>query len=108
MEKVSGKLETKKKDLSPSQDGYETLTFSSTEEKDLSTVLSCFDHWSEGYYVIYIFSQGTPERNESSVPLFDHPPENFLLKFSVHSDATLFEFEFKDASAYNRLIRLIK
>ena len=106
--KLSEQLETKSFTISQEYNGYTTLTFSSSETKDFSTIISMFDNWSEGYYVIYILSQINFKLNESLIPLIDHQLENFLLKFSVHSDSTLFDFEFKEESAYNKFIKLMK
>ena len=106
--KLSEQLETKSLIISSEHDGYMTLTFSSSETKDFSTILSYFDNWSEGYYVIYILPQINFNLNESLIPLIDHQLVNFLLKFSVHADSTLFDFEFKEKSAYNKFIKLMK
>ena len=107
IEQISKKLETNNLTLSSNQDGYSTLTFSSSKKKDFSTILSSFDSWSEGYYVIYVFPEICFQLDELFIPLIDHQLENFLLKFSVHSDATLFEFEFKDEITQNKFIQLI-
>lgn len=108
IERVSQKFETKNLILSSNQDGYATLTFSSSETNDFSTALSHFDDFSEGYYFIYILPEFNFKLNESRIPLIDHPLENFVLKFSVHSDSTLFDFEFKNESAYNKFLKMIR
>lgn len=106
--KLSEQLETKSLIISSEQNEYMTLTFSSSEVRDFSTILSNFDNWSEGYYVIYILPRIKFKLNESLIPLIDHQLDNFLLKFSVHSDSTLFDFEFKEESAYNKFIKLMR
>ena len=108
IKKLSEQLETKSLTISSEQNGYATLSFSSSEAKDFSTILANFDNWSEGYYVIYFLLQIKFKLNEYLIPLIDHQLENFLLKFSVHSDSTLFDFEFKEEAAYKKFIQLVR
>ena len=108
IERISRKFETTNLILSSNQDGSATLTFSSSETNDFSTVLSHFDDFSEGYYFIYILPEFNFKLDGSRIPLFDHPLENFVLRFSVHSDSTLFDFEFKNESAYNQFLQMIR
>ena len=108
IDKLAQQLETRSLTISAGHNEYMTLTFSSSEAKDFSTILSNFDNWSEGYYVIYILPKINFRLNESLIPLIDHQLENFLLKFSVHSDSTLFDFEFMEESAYKKFIKLMR
>ena len=108
VEQISKELETKNLILTSNQNGYSTLPFSNLEARDLLTVISNFDRWSEGYYIIYIYSKNDFKLSKAFIPLIDHHLENFLLKFSVHSDATLLDFEFCDELSCNKFLQIIR
>lgn len=108
IEKFSNEFRTKDFYTSQNQDGYATLIFSTSEKDDFLTILSNFDCWSEGYYLIYIVSPFNLKLNELSSPLFDYELDDYLLKLSIHSDSTLFNFEFKNDSMYKKFIKLVK
>ena len=108
VEKIHNELETDKLTISSHEDGYMTLKFSSTSTADFSIVLSNFDRFSEGYYIICFFSECKDDLNEFPDLLTDQELDGCLLKLSVQSDSTLLDFEFKDESIYNKFISTVR
>lgn len=106
VEKILQELKTKKILLQKDADEYSTLHFLTREDSDFETILDQFDSFSEGFYTLYLFSADVCKLKDEDTDL--KRMTNYLIKISVHSDATYVEFEFMNESICKSFIEINK